>query len=42
MLPLVAIIALAVLVFSYAGAYVRWRQRDERRKDAPPHRVRLG
>jgi hypothetical protein len=42
MLPLVAIITLAVLVFSYAGAYVRWRQRDERRKDAPTHRVRLG
>jgi hypothetical protein len=30
-----------VLVFSYAGAYVRWRQRDER-KDAPTHQVRLG
>ena len=36
MLPLVAAAALAILVFSYVGAYHRWRQRE----DAPTHRVR--
>ena len=33
MLPLVAAVALALLVFSYVGAYYRWRHRD----DAPTH-----
>lgn len=28
MLPLVAVTALAIVVFSYAGAYLRWRSRD--------------
>ncbi|NKQ55875.1 DUF2784 domain-containing protein [Amycolatopsis sp. K13G38] len=36
MLPLVAAAALAILVFSYVGAYHRWRHRD----GAPAHRVR--
>ena len=36
MLPLVAAVALAILIFSYVGAYYRWRHRD----DAPTHRVR--
>lgn len=36
MLPLVAAVALAILLFSYVGAYYRWRHRE----DAPTHRVR--
>ncbi|HVW44288.1 MAG TPA: DUF2784 domain-containing protein [Amycolatopsis sp.] len=36
MLPLVAAVALAILIFSYVGAYHRWRHRD----DTPTHRVR--
>jgi len=41
MLPMVAVIALAVVVFSYVGAYQRWRHREEV-KDAPTHQLRLG
>ncbi|MDT7724246.1 MAG: hypothetical protein QOI21_822 [Actinomycetota bacterium] len=41
MLPVVAVIALAVVVFSYVGAYQRWRHRAEA-KDAPTHQLRLG
>ena len=40
MLPLVGVIALIVVVFSYVGAYLHWRQRDGG-KDAPTHQVRL-
>jgi hypothetical protein len=35
MLPAVAIMALAIVVFSYVGGYLRWRHRD-----APAHRFR--
>jgi uncharacterized protein DUF2784 len=35
MLPVVAVTALAILVISYVGAYLRWRHRD-----APAHRFR--
>ncbi|MFI5607523.1 DUF2784 domain-containing protein [Amycolatopsis sp. NPDC051903] len=38
LLPAVAVIALALVIFSYIGAYVRWRHRH----DTPTHRVRLG
>jgi hypothetical protein len=38
LLPVVAVVALALVVFSYVGAYVRWRHRQ----DTPAHRVRLG
>ena len=41
MLPTIAIVALAVVVFSYVGAYLRWRHREEV-TDAPTHRLRLG
>jgi hypothetical protein len=41
MLPLVGVIALLVVVFSYVGAYLRWRHRDVG-NDAPTHQVRLG
>lgn len=41
MLPMVAVIALAVVVFSYVGVYHRWRHRDDV-KDAPAHQLRLG
>lgn len=40
-LPMVAIIALGVVVFSYVGAYLHWRHRDDV-EEAPTHRVRLG
>lgn len=40
MLPMVVVIALAVVVISYVGAYHRWRHRHI--EDAPAHRVRLG
>ena len=32
-------IALALVIFSYVGAYHRWRHRHD---DTPAHRVRLG
>lgn len=35
-LPLVAVTALAIVVFSYVGAWIRYRHRDQ----APTHRVR--
>jgi uncharacterized protein DUF2784 len=41
MLPMVAVIALAVVVFSYVGVYHRWRNREDV-KDAPAHQLRLG
>ncbi|MTD57661.1 DUF2784 domain-containing protein [Amycolatopsis pithecellobii] len=36
MLPLVAAVAIGIVVFSYVGAWLRYRHRDE----APTHRVR--
>jgi uncharacterized protein DUF2784 len=36
LLPLVAVTALAILIFSYVGAYHRWRHRD----NLPAPRVR--
>ena len=39
LLPVVVVVALGLLVFSYAGAYHRWRHRHE---DTAAHRVRLG
>jgi hypothetical protein len=39
LLPVVVVVALGLLVFSYIGAYHRWRHRHE---DTAAHRVRLG
>ncbi|MDT8910618.1 DUF2784 domain-containing protein [Amycolatopsis sp. PS_44_ISF1] len=39
LLPMVVVVALALLIFSYVGAYHRWRHRHE---DPAAHRVRLG
>ncbi|WP_091625400.1 DUF2784 domain-containing protein [Amycolatopsis saalfeldensis] len=39
LLPVVVVVALGLLVFSYVGAYQRWRHRHE---DPAAHRVRLG
>lgn len=39
LLPVVVVVALGLLVFSYVGAYHRWRHRHE---DTAAHRVRLG
>ena len=39
LLPAVAVIALSLVIFSYVGAYQRWRHRHD---DTPAHRVRLG
>jgi hypothetical protein len=39
LLPVVIVVALGLLVFSYVGAYHRWRHRHE---DTAAHRVRLG
>lgn len=36
LLPLVAVSALAIVIFSYVGAYQRWRHRDQ----APTHQMR--
>lgn len=36
MLPLVAVAAIAIVVFSYVGAWIRYRHRH----DAPTHQVR--
>jgi Protein of Unknown function (DUF2784) len=41
MLPVVAVIALAIVVISYVGAIQRWRQRDQH-QDAPTHWASLG
>ncbi|WP_406639632.1 DUF2784 domain-containing protein [Amycolatopsis sp. WGS_07] len=39
LLPVVIAVALAVLVISYLGAYLRWRHRHD---DSPAHGVSLG
>jgi len=41
MLPLVAVLALAIVVISYVGTYQRWQRRDDA-NGAPAHQVRLG
>jgi hypothetical protein len=41
MLPLIAVITLAVVIISYVGAIQRWHQHD-RHHDAPTHWASLG
>ncbi|GHF12621.1 hypothetical protein GCM10017786_53270 [Amycolatopsis deserti] len=36
MLPVVAVVALALVVFSYAGAYLRWKHREHPSPHAMP------
>ncbi len=41
LLPVIGVVAIGLVIFSYVGVYQRWRHRDHS-EDARTHRVRLG